>query len=427
MIKKHLKKVTQKKIIILFYLYFICSYIFSQVEKPYVILVSFDGFRYDYAKKYQAKNFLMMAKEGVTTKALLPCYPSKTHPNHYSIITGLKPGHHGLVDNTFYNPNTDETFVNSNQKFATEKKWYGGVPLWQLVQKNGMKAASFFWIASEAPILGKYPDYYIKYGENSNTPNVERINKVMEWLDLSPQTRPNFITLYFSLVDDAGHQYGTQTEDIGKIVQKADSLLGYLRAEIKKKKLPINLIVVSDHGMMTMPNQDEHFLPIEDLADVKNDTTIQYVSSGFQTHIYVKDKKKQKQLLKSIKNSVHKDKYRAYLKKNTPIYWGYRDSDLVGDIIVEAKFPYYIGGEVYLNKLKKNGKKEGQHGYDAKKYSEMAGIFYAAGPDIIPQLKPMQAFENIDIYTLITQILGLKYDHKIDGKEKTWKGIYKQK
>ncbi len=416
-----------KILFIFFYSSFIHLFITAQEEKPYVILVSFDGFRYDYAQKYQAKNFLQMAKEGVTTKALLPCYPSKTHPNHYSIITGLKPGHHGLVDNTFYNANTEETFVNSNQKFASEKKWYGGVPLWQLVQKNNMKSASFFWIGSEAPILDKYPDYYVKYGEKSQTSNVDRINKVIEWIDLPKKERPNFISLYFSLVDDAGHLHGTKTDDIEKVVQKADSLLGYLRSEISKRNLPINLIVVSDHGMMNMPNEDDHFLPVESLADIKSDSTIQYVSSGFQAQIYIKDKNKQKEIFKSIKTSIHKDKYNVYLKKNTPIHWGYRDSDLVGDIIIEAKFPYYVGGETQLNKLKKQVKRIGQHGYDTKKHSEMAGIFYAVGPDIIPQLKPMPALENVNIYTLITQILGIKYDHKIDGKEKYWENIYKKK
>lgn len=416
----------KKNFFLLIYLFSFSYFIFSQNEsKPYVILVSFDGFRYDYAQKYRAKNFLQMAKEGVTTKALLPCYPSKTHPNHYSIVTGMKPGHHSLVDNIFYDAKTNETFLNSNQKLASDPKWYKGIPLWQLTQQNGMKAASFFWIASEAPILGKYPDYYMKYGENAATPNVERINKVMNWLDLPERERPNFITLYFSLVDDAGHLYGTKTDDIEKTVQKADSLLGYLRNQIAKRALPINLIVISDHGMMNMPNEKQHFLPLEELADVKEDTTIQYTSSGFQANIYVKDKIKQKKIVQSIQKSIHKDKYNVYLKKNTPKYWGYRNSELVGDIIVEAKYPYYVGGIDALNKTKKQ-LRTGQHGYDVKKYSEMGGIFFAVGPNIIPQPKPMAALENVNIYTLVTQILALKYSHKIDGKEKYWKNIYKK-
>ena len=74
----------------------------EQQAKPYVVMVSLDGFRYDYARKYGAKHLLALGAQGAAaTQGMIPSYPSLTFPNHYTLVTGLYPEHHGIVANNF--------------------------------------------------------------------------------------------------------------------------------------------------------------------------------------------------------------------------------------------------------------------------------------------------------------------------------------
>src|SRR5215831_1211412 len=126
----------------------------SQQKMPYVILISADGFRFDLADKYNAQHLKTLREQGVQASYMIPSYPSLTFPNHYSIITGLYPAHHGIVDNSFYDKNKNGFYTISNQNAVHDSSWYGGVPLWVVAEKNNMLSASFYWIGSEAAIDG---------------------------------------------------------------------------------------------------------------------------------------------------------------------------------------------------------------------------------------------------------------------------------
>src|SRR5688500_9149888 len=161
-------------------------------DTPYVILVSFDGFRYDYVEKYDLPNFKSFIKKGSASDGMIPSFPSKTFPNHYTLVTGLYPGHHGLVDNAFYDPTLHQYYAIRDRAAVHNPAYYGGTPLWQLAQQQGLKTASFFWVGSEAPIQGKYPDYYFDYDES--VPNKKRVDQTVAWLKLPPTERPHFIS-----------------------------------------------------------------------------------------------------------------------------------------------------------------------------------------------------------------------------------------
>src|SRR5579859_2907798 len=136
----------------------------EQQDKPYVILISADGFRYDYAEKYKAVHLLALADEGVKATSMAPSFPSVTFPNHYTIVTGLYPAHHGLIDNSFYDRNLKRSYSYKG-KTASEGAWYGGTPLWVLAEQQKMVAASYFWVGSEAAIQNIYPSYYYKFNQ----------------------------------------------------------------------------------------------------------------------------------------------------------------------------------------------------------------------------------------------------------------------
>src|SRR5580704_11287724 len=220
----------------------------AQQAKPYVILVSLDGFRYDYTRKYAAPNISAMGTRGASAPdGMIPAYPSVTFPNHLTIVTGLYPEHHGIVGNVFYDPARKQIYSYRDPAAETDGTWYGGTPLWVLAEQQGMRAACFFWPGSEADIQGVRPAYYMKY--DTKFPNRARVEQVLAWLRSPPERRPHFITLYFSDVDSAGHAHGPDSPEVAAAVREVDDEVGRLVAGVAKLNLRVDVIVVADHGM----------------------------------------------------------------------------------------------------------------------------------------------------------------------------------
>ncbi len=394
---------------------FIFQWSFAQKPAPYVILVSFDGFRYDYVAKYNAPHFKEFISKGTAAEALIPSFPSKTFPNHYTLVTGLYPGNHGLVDNTFYDPNIKKGYGMKDRKAVEDPRFYGGTPLWQLAQQQGLKAASFFWVGSEVPIQGKYPTYYMKYDDYF--PNDERIDKVIAWLKLPEADRPHFISLYFSLVDTQGHNTGPNSKELGQAVLKADSLLGKLMADLKKVNLPVNVVIASDHGMLELKQEPETFVVLSKLFDTK-DTTIVFANGGTQNHIYTKKPDSIYNVLKKQENHFKVYKRSEFLER-----WHYSKDDRAGDVMMVVDPGYYFITEAKKFDPTKHAV-SGAHGFDPAIVKDVHGIFYAMGPNIKSGVT-ISPFENIHVYPLIAKILGLK-THPVDGDVKVLEGIYKK-
>ncbi len=380
--------------------------------KPYVILLSLDGFRWDLAQKFQAKNILALAQEGVQAEKLLSTYPSLTFPNHYSIVTGLYPVHHGLVDNHFYDTQKEKYYIKSSVDGATDSTWYGGEPLWRLAEQQGMLSAVYFWPGSEHSKNGIRPSYYYKY--NEVTPMPQRLGVIKNWLELPAERRPHFINIYFPEVDKAAHKFTAESAQAEAAVLKMDAMIGELRQIIKASQLPVNLIVVSDHGM-TPINQS---LTIPKPKALQNDQVIVPAGNAL-LHVHIKDKTQVKPIYKAL--VAEADGYQVYLRDKTPKRWHHRTADdrfnRLGDIILVAKLPRFFN---INNRLPDPG----QHGVDPA-HPDMGGIFFAQGPQFKSQVK-IPAFENIHIYPLITEILGLKITEPIDGKLKVLKKTLKK-
>lgn len=211
-------------------------------EKPYVILISADGFRYDYIEKYNADFLKQISEQGVRSDALIPSFPSVTFPNHYSIVTGLYPAHHGLVGNNMLDVETGDRYSLRNQKAIVDPKWYGGTPIWVLAEQNQMLTACYYWPGSEAPIKGILPTYFYKYSES--TPIDDRIKEVEEWLRLPEELRPHLITFYMPEVDHAGHSYGPDAKETKEAVKFVDDSLRKLNEIVNKLELPVYLYLI---------------------------------------------------------------------------------------------------------------------------------------------------------------------------------------
>jgi predicted AlkP superfamily pyrophosphatase or phosphodiesterase len=374
----------------------------SQFNKPYVILISADGFRADFTELYNATFLKSVSKKGVRAQFMTPSFPSLTFPNHYSIVTGMYPSHHGLVDNTYYDASRGAEYRMGNQKTVQDGSWYGGTPLWVLAEQQKMLSASFYWVASEAAIQNTRPTYYYVYNEKINIAN--RIKAVKDWLSLPEDQRPHMITFYFPQVDHEAHTYGPNDTHVAEAVQLVDSSINALQAALSTLNLPINYIFVSDHGMTKVDNDNTLGMP------TAIDTAAMRVPWGDALiHVYAKDTSK----LTATYNGLKKDtSVSVYKLDETPAYWHYKKSDdkynRIGDLIVVPHLPKVFNFSTKKTTL-------GKHGFD-NHHPDMRATFMAWGPAFKSGLT-IKDFENVNVYPLVAKILGLKIDEQqIDGK-----------
>ena len=200
-----------RKITILFLLFIILSCVKEDSVEydlaPTVILISLDGFRWDYSSRVSTPNLDLLVENGVSSESYIPVFPSKTFPNHLSIVTGCYPENHGIISNSMYDEEWDaEYYIGENSEPVTESRWYEAEPIWVTAEKQGQVTATYFWPGSEAEINGERPTYYFQY--DGSVPNEDRVQQVLDWIDLPSGSRPVFMTLYFSNADSWGHQYG---------------------------------------------------------------------------------------------------------------------------------------------------------------------------------------------------------------------------
>ncbi|GAB2629164.1 ectonucleotide pyrophosphatase/phosphodiesterase [Emticicia sediminis] len=383
-------------------------------------MVSFDGFRHDYVEKYNTSNIKEFIKQGAAAEMMRPAFPSKTFPNHYTLVTGLYPGNHGLVDNTFYDKGRD-TFYSIRQRAKVEDSYYyGGLPLWQLVQQNGMKSASYFWVGSEARIEGEFPTYYHRFDDR--VPHKNRVNAVFNWLKLPEAERPHLMTIYFSMVDTQGHEYGPNGQKTKEAVMEADSLVGMLVEGLKKIDLPVNVILVADHGMYEMQNKPEYFIYQDDiLAGLPKDDFI-FVNNSTHANIFVKNKAKEDSIYNVIK--ARESHFKVYKKAEIPAKLHFNTHPRIGDLFFVVEPAYSIYSKESLAKKPETRAVWGVHGFDPSITPEMGAIFYAKGPNIKAGVK-IPAFDNIHVYPFVAVILGIT-PPKVDGDIKVLEGILKK-
>ena len=377
----------------------------EQQAKHYVILVSLDGFRYDYPAKYGAPHLQQMAVDGASApEGMLPSYPSLTFPNHLTLVTGLYPEHHGIVANSFYDPartpDEGQTYVYKS-KTNTDGSWYSGVPLWSLAEQQGMRAACLFWPGSEAEIAGKRPSYYEKFDDKLD--DAKRVDQVIAWLNLPPEQRPHLITMYFSNVDHAGHTYGPDSEEVRAAVHHLDDVIGDLQAKLATLKLPVDLVVVADHGMVAVQGDPIDLSTFADLSDAHTEGSL----------IYAKDEAAAEKIYEQFK--AHPDpRFSVYRRANVPKELHYDSNPREGDPVVVPNGPYALRTKPPAPNWVNN---KGEHGYDPLKMPEMKAIFFADGPDIRPGTK-VATFRNVAVYPFLVRILGL-ISPVVDGQLET--------
>ena len=362
--------------------------------EPTVILISLDGFRWDYLDRYDAPTLDSLASEGVRAERLIPVFPTKTFPNHYSIVTGLYAEHHGIISNTMYDPDMDARFSMSNQDAVTDARWWGGEPLWVTAEKQGRTAATYFWPGSEAPIMGMKATYAVPY--EGRIPGNDRVDHVLGWLDLPPTQRPGFITLYFSDTDNAGHEHGPDAPEVAEAVTRVDGYLRRLVNGLRRRALlnEINLVIVSDHGMAeTSP---ERVIIIDDYFDVKQAHIVDYspVLMAYPSEDEMTSALEQLDVHPHVE-AFRKEDLPERLHLDHP-----RTPSLIA--IAEEGWEFTTRQRFEENPDRFFG---GAHGYDDQAPS-MAATFVAHGP-AFEKGQVVESIDVVDIYNIVCEILGL--------------------
>ena len=366
------------------------------------MLVSLDGFRWDYTKKYGATHLLEIGHAGAwAPNGMIPAYPSLTFPNHLTLITGLYPEHHGIVANHFYDPVRKERYDYTNPS-ADDGSWYSGTPLWSLAEKQGMRSACLFWPGSSAEIDGMRPSYYLKYDDHLDPE--KRIQQVIAWLSLPKAERPHFITLYYSEVDHEGHHHGPDSDETKKAVRHVDALMGELRDKLRATGLPVDLIIVSDHGMSRTQGK---WITLDEFTDLSHFETT-------ESQMYAKNEEDAKRAYADLNQKS--DKFKVYRRKDVPPELHYDDNPRIGDPVIVENGPFAIRFRAPAPGQANQAPIAGNHGYSPKILPEMKASFFAVGPDIKSGTE-VPSFQNVDIYSLIAKLLALN-PPKTDGNLK---------
>ena len=362
-----------------------------------VILVSIDGFRHDYLENTTCPNLRSLAATGTRAQWLIPVFPTKTFPNHYSIATGMYVENHGVVANTMYDPEFDAMFTMRMRNEVSNARWWGGEPIWVTAEKQGVISAPFFWPGSEAPIGGIRPSYYKAF--DASMTEEQRVAQVLQWLDLPDQQRPRFITLYFDRLDNAGHDYGPVYADVDTAVGIIDHAIGQLIAGLTKRGLfeKVMLLVVSDHGMA--PIEKERTVYLDDY--LSSGDSVRIIDWGIVVSLWPKPGTAER-IHRAVKNAH--PRMHVFIKDSIPDRWHYRMNKRVAPIVLVADEGWVItsrGEQGYWRRRVKGG----NHGYDNQAHS-MRALFIAHGP-AFEAGRVVEPFENIQIYNLLCSLLQI--------------------
>ncbi len=375
--------------------------------KPYVLLISLDGFRHDYLDVHDAPNLERWAAEGVRAESFVPGYPSETFPNHYTIATGMYPGTHGIVSNDFFDRTRNARYRLGDRDAVEDGGWYGGTPLWVAAERAGMVTASYFWVGTEADIQGVHPSYYYRY--DGSIAQAERVRAVLEWFSWPEEYRPHLVTLYFAAIDSAAHDHGTRSEELASAIARLDDQLGVLFDGLRALDFGVNVFVVSDHGMVDV--DPARVIYLDDIVDLQG---VRAIGSGSHSLLYVDGEARVEALYEALKNA--ENHYRVFRSGETPEHWNAAHPRL-GDLIVAAEAPYSIRFRNMRGEVS-----GGAHGYDPVRHPDMHGVFFAQGPGLADAMT-IPSFENIHIYPLVMRILGLEIVEEIDGRLDVLEGI----
>lgn len=366
------------------------------VEPPPLILVSIDGFRADYALRGPTPTLTRMAAEGAwAPDGMRPSFPANTFPNHYTLVTGLRPDHHGITDNTLFDPARPGVKFSMGARDEVQDGfwWDGGEPVWVTAERAGLRTATMFWPGSEAAIHGVRPTIWSVYDET--VPAFERVDRLLAWLDLPAAERPRFMTLYFEAIDTQGHRTGPDSPELDLALAQVDAALARLVAGLQARGLydRVNLVVVADHGMAaTSPDR------VVFLDDLTPPETMTIVTAGWTTTLVPLTPAAEAAL---VGKHPHLECWR---KGEMPARFHYGTHPRIPPVVCLSETGWVVTTRArYAERPMTRG--GGSHGADPDDPA-MRALFIARGPSIRAGAR-LPVFDNVSVYPLLMRLLGL--------------------
>jgi len=361
-----------------------------------VILISIDGFRADYLDRGLTPTLAALAADGVRADAMKPSFPTLTFPNHYTLVTGLYPDHHGIVNNRMIDPATGNTFVYKDADTIADAAWWGGEPLWVSVEKQGRHAATMFWPGSDVAIDGVRPSLWVHF-DGKLTPD-QRVDRLLGWTDLAGDARPSFYTLYLEQVDHAGHDDGPDSAAVNAAMRDIDAALARLVDGLKARGLfdRANIVIVSDHGMTSTAPDRQIFL--DDLVDLDE--------AGFVTGGILAGMNPKPAEAGAVEHAIlaPHEHMQCWRKSAVPARLRYGTNPRVPALLCLADDGWII--TTHEDAAKRKHFSLGEHGYDNDD-PKMRALFVAHGPAFKAGLR-VPEFDNVDVYPLLAYLLAIR-------------------
>ncbi|SBV35662.1 Type I phosphodiesterase/nucleotide pyrophosphatase family protein [uncultured Stenotrophomonas sp.] len=362
-----------------------------------LILVSIDGFRNDYLQRGLTPTLATLAGDGVRAGYMRPSYPSITFPNHYTLVTGLRPDHHGVIANFMTDPSIPGVrFSMFDPATVGDERWWDeGTPLWTRVREQGGRAAAMFWVGSEAPVHGARPEFWRPF--DIAVGSEDRVRQVLAWLALPAAERPHFITLYFDRVDSMGHEHGPDSPQLDQALGEVDTAIGHLLQGIAALGLGqrVNVVVVSDHGMTATGPDKEFFL--DDLVDVSH-LDFGWTGAYASFDALPGGEAAARQLMG---RHAHME---CMPRERIPARFEYGRHRRVPAYICIGEPGWQITTRTEMQR--KGHRLRGEHGYD-NLLPDMRSPFIAHGP-AFRQGVVIPPIDNVDVYPLLARVLGIE-------------------
>jgi alkaline phosphatase D len=375
----------------------------SAAPRTPLILIGLDALRWDILDRYPTPRLHELAAHGVRSEGLIPVMPSKTFPNFYAIATGDYPDHSGVFDNDMYDRSLNAFF---GMRDAQDPRWWRGEPIWVTAEKQGVKAATYFWVGSEAPVEGVRPSYWKPY--DKTVPYDTRVRQTLDWLDLPADQRPALIALYFDAIDSASHAHGVGSPEERDAVAEIDATVGAILDGVAARGLKdkVNIIVVGDHGMTDL--SPKRVIYLDDYFDIDKLTSPQLARGrgNAVTVSFTGDPATIEAAYKAF--AFAHPAMRAYRRGHLPPDYRLTDADRGPDLFLVPEPGWLLSrrsvpfSKTYL----------ATHGYDPRE-RDMNATFIAEGP-AFREGAVVEAFENVNLYPLFAHVLDLK-PAKTDG------------
>ncbi|CAL2044712.1 unnamed protein product [Caenorhabditis brenneri] len=362
----------------------------SGYNKPPLVILSLDGFAREYVDRNIVQTLNHIAECGVKADRVYPSFPSKTFPNHYSIVTGLWPESHGITDNSVFDPTISP--VLESMKSTKYDKFFQGEPIWSVYKrKTGKKANCLFWVGCAYNNSGYPPDVAPAY--NQELPFRNRIDTVIDWLKLPADERPGLITAYLHEPDNAGH-YQVDEEDVDEKLAEIDDNLDYLMSRLSEEKLLecVNFAILSDHGMQLIDKTYyfQDYLNLNGLITAK----------GVVGRVYINDKNiTVNDVADKLRCKI--DTVKANTRADNPTRKHYSRDSRVGEVLLEGR-----AGITFYKSKADDYELSGDHGYDYFN-PKMHTIFFARGPSF-KQNMTISPYQNVEYMNLWMNLLGIE-------------------